>query len=159
MAGGVADSLTEPSEKWSCREWSLLLTWLLLSVVFSALPFLFVGCVVPEESATSECRPFLHASWAVSGGLLAGLIRILHYQIESQKLEPKIKRALRFEPLLAALVALGAYVFAQLGLFSLFRVGDPTAHAHAFFRIFALGLVAGLFWGAVLKRLGEWLRS
>lgn len=133
--------------------------WLVFSAAFGALPFFFVGCIPTEASATPDCWLFIQVSWVVSGGLLAGLIRILHYQVESQKLEPKIKRALRFEPLLAAFVAFGAYAFAQLGLFSLFRVGDPTAEAHAFFRVFALGLVAGLFWGAVLKRLGEWIRS
>ena len=149
--------MKDTTDRWLRREWGLFALWLLLSTASGALPFYATGCLVTERE--TACWPFIHAGWAVSGGLVAGLIRILNYQVESQGVPPKIKRALQFEPLLATLVALAAYVFAQLGLFSLFRVGDPTAQSHAFFRVFALGLMAGLFWGAVLKRLGDWVRS
>lgn len=149
--------MKDTTDRWLPREWGLFVLWLLLSAAGGALPFCATG--FRGNEGETACWPFIHAGWAVSGGLLAGLIRILNYQVESQSVTPKIKRALHFEPLLAALVALGAYVFAQLGLFSLFRVGDPTAQSHAFFRVFGLGLTAGLFWGAVLKRLGDWVRS
>ncbi len=151
--------MRETTDRWVPREWGLFGFWLLLSAASGFLPFCATGCLGNEGVRGAACWPFIHAGWAVSGGLVAGLIRILNYQVESQSVAPKIKRALHFEPPLAALVALAAYVFAQLGLFSLFRVGDPTAQSHAFFRVFALGLMAGLFWGAVLKRLGDWVRS
>jgi len=61
--------------------------------------------------------------------------------------------------MLAASIAVAAYVFAHLGLFSLFRVADPSAQSLLFFRVFGLGLVAGLFWDVVLKRIGEWLST
>lgn len=111
---------------------------------------------VPPVHAHGEqscaCTELIVSLWAVGGGFLGALLNIGRLRMSTRLPENRVKRGVVFEPPIGAGVALIAYLVfltRQVTIFPVPEVAGPPDEARALL----LGLLAGLLWEPLLRRV------